>query len=52
EMEDVLEAYLDFFSNELITTFVCSPIMTGKTKALRIILNSFVKEESRLSCFI
>ncbi|CAG8574866.1 7136_t:CDS:2 [Cetraspora pellucida] len=42
----------DFLSNEPTTTLVCSPVITGKTKALRIILNSFAKESDGLLCFV
>ena len=52
EMEDAPEAYPDFLGEDPTTTLVRSPVMTGKTKALRIILNSLAKEGGRLPCFV
>ncbi|CAG8718658.1 895_t:CDS:2, partial [Gigaspora rosea] len=52
EMENAPEAYPNFLSEEPTTSLIRSPVMTGKTKALRIILNSLAKEGSRLPCFV
>src|SRR5438128_9967628 len=51
-MEDAPEAYPDVLSKEPTTTLIRSPVMTGKTKGLRNILNSLAKEGVSLPCFV
>ncbi|CAG8494139.1 8962_t:CDS:10, partial [Scutellospora calospora] len=43
EMEDALDAFSDFLSEEPSTTLICSAIGTGKTKTLRKILASLAQ---------
>src|SRR5438128_9429630 len=52
EMEDFPEAYPNFLSKEPSTTLIRSPMMTGKTKGLRKLLNSLVKNKANLPCII
>ncbi len=52
EMEEAPEAYPDFLSSVCSMTLIRSPVSTGKTKALRGILNSLAGNRENLSCFI
>ena len=52
EMEEAPEAYPDFLSSVCSTTLIRSPVGTGKTKALRGILNSLAGNRENLPCFI
>jgi type II secretory pathway predicted ATPase ExeA len=52
EMEEASEAYSDFLSSVCSTTLICSSIGTGKTKALRGILNSLAENKENLLYFI
>ncbi|CAB4423126.1 unnamed protein product [Rhizophagus irregularis] len=52
EMEEASEAYPDFLNSICSTTLICSPIGTGKTKALKGILNSLAENKENLLYFI
>ncbi|GES83482.1 hypothetical protein GLOIN_2v1770212 [Rhizophagus clarus] len=52
EMEEAPEAYPDFLSSVCSMILIRSPIGTGKTKALREILNSLAGNRENLPCFI
>ena len=52
EMEEASEAYPDFLSSVCNTILIRSPVGTGKTKALRGILNSLAGNRENLPCFI
>ena len=52
EMEEAPEAYPDFLSSVCSMTLIRSPVGTGKTKALRGILNSLAGNRENLPCFI
>ncbi len=52
EMEDFAEAFSNFLSEELSTTLIRSPMITGKTKGLRKYLNSLAKNKANLPCII
>ncbi len=52
EIEEAPEAYSDFLNSVCSTTLIRSPIGTGKTKALRGILNSLAGNRENLPCFI
>ena len=51
-MEKAPEAYPDFLSSICSMTLIPSPVGTGKTKALRGILNSLAGNRKNLPCFI
>ena len=52
EMEEASEAYPDFLSSVCNMILIHSPVGTGKTKALREILNSLARNRENLPCFI
>ncbi|RHZ56118.1 hypothetical protein Glove_406g23 [Diversispora epigaea] len=52
EMEDALDAFPDFLSEEPSTTLIRSTVGTGKTKTLRKILASLAQSGANLPCTI
>ncbi|CAG8828016.1 9962_t:CDS:2 [Gigaspora margarita] len=52
EMEDALDAFSDFLSEEPSTTLIRSTVGTGKTKTLRKILASLAQSSTNLPCTI
>ncbi|CAG8533047.1 6149_t:CDS:2, partial [Cetraspora pellucida] len=52
EIEDALDAFSDFLSEEPSTTLICSTVDTGKTKTLRKILTSLAQSSANLPCTI
>ncbi|CAG8583312.1 2521_t:CDS:2, partial [Scutellospora calospora] len=48
EIEDTLDAFLNFLNEEPSTTLICSTVGTGKTKILRKILAFLAQSDANL----